>query len=193
MTPVGPLLASMTIQSTISPFVIDGNTQQQLMLCQDHALSIFLSPLASMAKGTHMIVILLLSFFSPSFISVTAFCFNLSIILLAPPIIMLLLLFLWSCCACSPFHDALLAIKGDAGTSGEHNFWLGGRIGLKFYRELCLKEVTTVPIWSFKSDIVSTFFQGQIPSSEASKWHFRVFSITFYICNRQLFSVLVCN
>ena len=34
----------------------------------------------------------------------------------------------------------------DAGTSREHNFWLGGRIGLKFYRELCLKDVTTVPI-----------------------------------------------
>lgn len=34
----------------------------------------------------------------------------------------------------------------DARAYGGHNFWLSGLIGLKFYRELCLKEVTAVSI-----------------------------------------------
>ena len=55
---------------------------QQLMLCQDHAPPfiklLFSPPLASMAKSTHMLVILSLSF------KITAFCSTLSTYFLLP-------------------------------------------------------------------------------------------------------------
>ena len=76
-------------------------------------------------------------------------------------------------------HLQELVCKSDAGASRAHNIWLGYSIGMKFYRELYLKQITVVQIWSFKSDIASTLFRGQIPSFEASKWHFSVFFQSF--------------
>ena len=117
MIPDGPLLASMPIQSTISPFVIDDNTHSttyappfiMLLLCNlcnlcspFHHASL-LSSFGINGKGYPFAVLLYFSIFNPSFIKISAFCFNLIITLLSPPIMMLLLLFLSSCYACFPF------------------------------------------------------------------------------------------
>jgi hypothetical protein len=46
---------------------------------------------------------------------------------------------------------------------------------MKFYRELCLEDFTTMSIRSFQLDIISTLFRGQIPPYKASNWGFSVF------------------
>jgi hypothetical protein len=90
ISPDGSLLASMTIQSTISPFVIDDNNHSTYAPLMLHLSSCFSSlPLwHQWQKGTPFLVFL--SFFSHFLLSSGSLSsILLLIIFLAPPVIML--------------------------------------------------------------------------------------------------------
>ena len=103
ISPDGPLLASMTIQSTISPFVIDDNTHSTY--APPIIMLFFSPPLASMAKGYPFSSVSFIFQSSLAFVRVSIFYFTVNHI------------------PCSPYHHFLLsscslfAIKGKGNTS----------------------------------------------------------------------------